>query len=30
MKADVGGQSEEQPQMKRVADAPAPTSTNLK
>jgi CubicO group peptidase (beta-lactamase class C family) len=30
MKADVGGQSEEQPQMKRLADAPATTSTNLK
>lgn len=30
MKVDVGGQTEEQPRMKRVADAPAPTSTNLK
>jgi hypothetical protein len=30
MKVDVGGQPEEQPQMKRVTDAPAPTSTNLK
>lgn len=30
MKVDVGGQPEEQPQMKRVADASAPTSTNLK
>lgn len=30
MKVDVGGQPEEMPQMKRVAGAPAPTSTNLK
>ncbi len=30
MKTDVGGQPEEMPQMKRVADAPARTSSTLK
>lgn len=30
MKTDVGGLPEEMPQMKRVANAPATTSTNMK